>query len=135
MIKFVGDALMVLFTDAQLEARCADDANQLAGLRETIVTRACQALLKAHAVLHGYQPVPDVTLKLHSAIAYGRMCCVYGSPHISTTSPHHHHPFLQLGLSTSSGWVPHDLYHPSLGMLGAWRIVKGSAGGNSLSKV
>ena len=53
VIKFVGDALMILFTDQELEASCNGDENQLIELEKLLVTRAASATLETHSLLHG----------------------------------------------------------------------------------
>lgn len=87
VIKFAGDALLCCFAPSKPDGglkpkskhfESPDDksngtSNTSSGLAEA-VARAVKCAIELHSKYNGYEPLPDITLYLHSGISCGMVC-------------------------------------------------------------
>ena len=70
ILKFAGDALMILFTTAADPADCS--AEELRDALRHHTHQAAVCALALHSAFDFYSPTPGITLRLHSAISAGQ---------------------------------------------------------------
>lgn len=94
VVKFAGDALMVLFTDPYTAntAGVSSEAEQQQRLRDC-THRALQCCVHVHKQFNEYSPVEGVVLKLHSGLSCG---LIYGTA-LGCDSPVSRYEFLLEG--------------------------------------